>query len=577
MNVKYAADLLVETLQDAGVERVYGITGDSANYITDAIARSRIRFIHTRHEEVAAFAAGAEAAATGRLAVCMGSCGPGSLHLVNGLYDAHRNGSPVLAIVTEIDKSQIGTDFIQEIDTQNIFRGCSHYCQHVQEVDQMPRILGIAMQTAISRGGVAVVIISGSITSTKIDESLRSEYLPSYARPRITPSEQELDRLAEMLDGSDRITIFAGAGCLGASAEVMRLARKIKSPVAWTSRAIEAMERDNPYPVGMAGILGTSAGSYALEHCQTLLVLGCGFAFTSMYPDAARIIQIDIRGENLARRHNVAMGLVGDIAPTLDALIPKLTDKTDEEFAVECVRKYRKAREHLSRLAVQSSGSTRAIYPELLCSVLNEKIDSRAWVTSDMGTAWAFGARYIGAGDGRRFYNSALHGTMAGAVPSAIGLSLAEPDRQVVALCGDGGISMLLGDLLTLKQEHLSPKIFVFNNSSLNFVAMEMKADGLLDSYTYLENPDFAEVARAMGIKGLRIERVSELEAVIDEALAYEGAVVVDVTVDALSLLIPAHITTDMMEKYSTYAAKMIFRGNMEELLEEAVTNIRTL
>lgn len=577
MKIKYAADMIVETLQSAGVERVYGITGDSANYITDAIARSQIRFIHTRHEEVAAIAAGADAATSGRLAVCMGSCGPGSLHLVNGLYESHRNGSPVLAIVTDIPKSQIGTDFVQEIDTLTLFRSCSHYCQYVQGVDQLGHILGIAMQTAISRHGVAVVIISGTVSSTKIDKDQISEYLPSYTNQRITPSKTELDKLAQIINDSPKVTIFGGYGCTDAAPQVMELARRIKAPVTWSSRAIAPLDWDNPYPAGMNGILGSSAGEYAISHCDTLLLLGCGFAFTSMYPDNVRIVQIDIVGENLARRHNISMGVVGDIAPTLDDLMPLLVEKTDDRFANECAEKYKHAQGHLHKLTVQSADSKHQIYPERLSSMLNEKIDHRAWVTADMGTSWAFACRYVGSKGGRKFYMSSLHGTMAAAMPSAIGLSLGAPDRQVVALCGDGGISMLLGDLLTIKQEHLTPKIFIFNNSSLDFVAMEMKADGLLDSYTYLENPNFANVATAIGIKGIRVERAADLEAAVSEALAYEGAVVVDVVVNPLSMIIPPHITAGMVESYSSYAAKLLFEGNMEELLEEAVTNLRTI
>lgn len=575
MSHKPAADLLVETLQAAGVKRIYGITGDSANYITDAVTRSTIRFVHTRHEEVAAFAACAEATATGQLTVCMGSCGPGSLHLVNGLYEAHRNGVPVLALVTEIHRSQIGTRFVQEIDTRNIFTGCSHYCEYIRSADMLPHILGIAMQTAISRKGVAVVIITGEVGAELIDKDIRPSYLPFYTHPIIRPSDAEIARLAEVLTESPRVAIYGGAGCIEAEWQVKELARKIKAPLLWTYRAKEALDFDNPYPTGMAGILGTSAADYAMHNCDTLLLLGCGYAFTSSYPDDVRIVQIDIAGENLSRRHNIEMGLVGDIGATLDELLPLLSEVDDAHFAEECAAKFAKAQRHLAKIAEQKPTSKRAIYPEHLTSVLNRKIAPDAWVTADMGTSWAFAGRYMESMGARRFCCSSLHGTMAAAMPFTIGLTIAQPDRQVIGLCGDGGLSMLLGDLLTIKQEKLKPKLFIFNNSSLDFVSMEMKADGLLDSYTYLENPNFADVAQSMGIRGIRVERAADLEQAIDEALAYDGAVVVDVVVDGLSMLMPPKITADMVGKYSHYVAKMVITGNAEELLEEALTNLR--
>lgn len=577
MGKKYAADLLVEILCAAGVQRIYGITGDSANHITDAVAQSSIRFIHTRHEEVAAFAAAAEAQATGRLAVCMGSCGPGSLHLINGLYEAHRNGAPVLAIATEIPSSEIGTSFVQEIDTRAIFRGCSHYVESVQNAAQLPRILGIAMQTAIAKGGVAVVIISGDISSEEISSTLQPSHLPHYTHPVIHPSRDEMEALAEALKRSDRLTIYGGAGCRGASIEVEALSQKLKAPVVWSYRAKEYLDWVKPYGAGMNGIEGDSGGYYAINNCDTLLLLGCGFAFDNMYPTNARIIQIDIRGENLSKRTSVSDGYVGDIASTLDLLLPMVENRSDRRFAEECASRYSHARKHLMRLTNQANDSTRTIYPEHLIDMLNRKIDSRSYVTADMGTPWAFTGRYLdSAGGGRRIFTSSLHGTMAAAMPFTIGLCATDPQRQVVALCGDGGLAMLLGDLLTLKQEDLRPKIFVLNNSSLDFVSMEMRADGLRDSFTNLLNPNFATLAEAMGLHGIRVERVSELESAIDQALAWdESAVLVDVVVDGRSMLIPPHITASMVGKYSHYAAKIVFDGRAEELLAQAVTNLR--
>lgn len=577
MGHQKAADLLVKTLEEVGVKHLYGITGDSANFITDAISRSTIRFIHTRHEEAAALAAAAESTATGKLSVCMGSCGPGSLHLVNGLYEANRNGVPLLAIVTEIHTSQIGTRFIQEIDTRNVFQGCSQYCEYARSAEQLPHILGIAMQTAISRKGVGVVIITGEVSSELIENEITPSYLPFYTQERVTPSEEEMDKLVEILNTSPNLTIYGGAGCSGAEREVKKLSALLHAPLLWTYRSKELFDYDNPHPVGMAGILGNSAADYALHHCDTLLLLGCGFAFTALYPDNVRIVQVDIAGDNLSRRHNLSLGLVGDIRSTVFALLQKLEQRSDTSFADTCVRKYRKAQEHLMKLTKQDVDSKHPIYPENLMALLNRKIATDAWITADIGTPWAFAGRYMESLGERRFCCSSLHGTMAAAMPFTIGLTLAAPEKQVVALCGDGGLSMLLGDLLTIKQEKLKPKLFVFNNSSLDFVAMEMKADGLLDSYTYLENPNFANVAEAMGIKGIRVNSVWELEAAVDEALGYDGAVLVDVVVDGLSMLVPPKITVEMVEKYSHYISKMVFTGKTEELLVEALTNLRGL
>lgn len=575
MGIHKVADLLVKTLQQAGVKRIYGITGDSANFITDAISRSGIRFIHTRHEEVAALAAGAEALATGKLTACIGSCGPGSLHLINGLYEAHRNSAPVLAIATEIHKSQIGTRFVQEIDTRTVFRGCSHFCEYARTAEELPRMLGIAMQTAISKGGVSVLILTSEVSSAELENIPNPPYLPFYNHPVIHPAESEIAQLADELNSAKKITIYGGAGCAGAAKEVKELSMKLKAPLMWTYRAIEHLDWENPYPAGMAGILGTSAGDYALNHCDTLLLLGCGFAFTSMYPNGVKIIQIDLNGENLSRRHNISLGFVGDIKETLQVLLPLLQEKQEAEFANVCTAKYKKAQKHLLAIASQDEASKETIYPEHLTAVLNRKLPKDAWVASDIGTSWAFAGRYLESQGGRRFFSSSLHGTMAAAMPFSIGLSLANPQKQVVALCGDGGLTMLMGDLLTLKQEKVKPKLFVYNNSSLNFVAQEMKADGLPPAYTQLENPNFSVVARSMGLKGIRVEKVSELEKAIEEALESDEAVLVDIVVNPLCMLIPPHITVGMAEKYSHYVARMVKDRNTEQLLQEALVNLR--
>ena len=568
--------LLVKTLEQAGVRNIYGITGDSANHITDEIAKSdSLRFIHVRHEESAGMAAAAEALATNKLAVCMGSCGPGSLHLLNGLYEAQRNGTPVLAIVTEIHRSQIGTQFIQEIDTQSLFKSCSHFCQYVRSGDSFARLLGIAMQTAIARGGVAVLIMTAEVSIEQVEEQV--EYLPIYTKPIIRPSDDELRALATELNEAENVLIFAGSGSNGAPNQVKALSSKLSAPLMWTCRSAQSMDYDNPYPIGMAGILGTSASDYALHNCDVVLLLGCGFAFGQIYPENIKIIQVDINAENLGRRHALHMGLCGDIAPTIDALLPLVRQKDEDTFANSCVERYRTALAHLFNLSRQSSDSIHKIRPEALTEAINLSASNDALITADIGTPWAFMSRYMESHGKRQFFASSLHGTMAAAIPTAIGLCLAEPDRQVVALCGDGGVQMLMGELVTLKQEGLKPKIFIYNNSSLNFVAMEMKADGLLDSYTYLQNPNFAQLANSIGLRGISVQHPSELESAIDDAMSYDGAVVVDVVVDERVMLVPPKVTATMVGKYSHYVAKMIRDGHTEEAMAEVMTAIRSL
>ena len=513
------AKQLVETLEKANVERIYGITGDSANFITNAISKSKIRFVHTRHEESAAIAAGAEAAATGKLATCIGSCGPGSLHLVNGLYEANRNSVPVLAIATEIHRSQIGTRYVQEIETRNLFLGCSVFCEYVRSADQLPRILGIAMQTAISRKGVSVLILPSEVTVEQVEDK-EIKYLPFYPDPVITPSHEELKLIADYINSVKKVAIFAGFGCRGGERLVKEFSKKIKAPIAWSSIGKELFDSDSPYPVGMNGMLGNSAAVYTLHNADLLLVLGCGFAFPDGYPDNVPIVQIDIAGENLSRRHNITLGVVGDIGNTIEALFALVKEKADSSFADKCVGKYNVALERLHKLTIQSEDSEHKIFPENLANAICSKAPHDAWFTADMGTPWAFTARYVKSFGKRRFFTSSLHGTMAAALPTTIGLKTTNPDKPVIAMCGDGGISMLMGELLTVVQEKLNPKIFVFNNSCLDFVAMEMKGDGLLPSLTNLVNPDVDAVAQSIGIKGFRGDKVSQLIPAIEEAMA---------------------------------------------------------
>jgi pyruvate dehydrogenase (quinone) len=576
MCAKRVADVMIDMLIAANVKRAYGIVGDSLNNITDAIRQhDALEWIHVRHEEVAAFAAGADALMSGELTVCAGSCGPGSLHLINGLFESHRNGAPVLAIASHIPSDEMGGNFPQEIKAKQLFDTCSHFCEVVTHPAQAIKLFRSAMQHAIAKRGVSVIILPGDIAARKVDFPISDKPCVFYANPVIRPDDHELEKLATLLNEADKIGVFAGAGCQGAHAEILALCEKLKAPMAHTSRSKDFVDYDNPYNVGMTGLLGIESGYHMVQNCETLLMLGTDFAYPQFYPTKARLLQIDIKGENIGHHQPVDFGVVGDIKETLTALIPKLTASTDTHFLKESQELYQKSLRSLNKRASHTNQSTTLIHPQYLTHTISQLAEADAFFTADGGSPMLWLLRHLEVNGKRRTLTSLLHGTMANAMPQAIGIKKAFPQRQVIALSGDGGIAMLLGDLLTLIQEDIDIKIIVYNNSALGFVEVEQKAEGLLDTYTDLKNPDFAKVAHAIGLHGVRIEDANTLETQLADALKVPGPTLIDVQVARMELLKPPHVTAEQAYKFGMYSLKAVLDGRASELIEFAEEELK--
>src|ERR1700738_3138895 len=567
------ADQMVETLAAAGVERIYGLVGDSLNGFTDALRRhGGIDWIHVRHEEVAAFAAGADAHVTGELAVCAGSCGPGNLHLINGLFDCHRSGVPVLAIAAQIPSSEIGSGYFQETHPESLFKECSYYCQLVATPAQLPRALETAMTHAIGQRGVAVIVLPGDVAL----ESAGNLSATSYKRPvppLTRPSDRDLGRLAELLNDSNRITLLCGSGCAGAHAGLLKLGEKLKAPMVHALRGKEYVEYDNPYDVGMTGLIGFSSGYYAMLGCAVLLMLGTDFPYRQFYPTDAKIVQVDIRGEKLGNRAALTMGLVGDVPSTIAALLPRLRQKSDRTFLDQALRHYQDSRKELDELAAGRAGHS-TIHPQYLTKLLSGAAAEGGIFTCDVGTPSIWAARYLKMNGKRRLLGSFNHGSMANAMPQAIGAQAAFPGRQVISLSGDGGFTMLMGDLLTLTQMELPIKVVVFHNAKLSFVDLEMKAAGYLPTGVDLKNPDFAKMAEAVGILGIRVEDPADLEQAISRALAHRGPALLDVMTSPQELAMPPKIELEQAYGFGLFMLKAVLSGRGSEVVELAKTNL---
>jgi len=563
----------VEVLAAAGVERIYGVAGDSLNGITDSVrVRNGIEWVGVRHEETAAFAAGAEAALTGKLAVCAGSCGPGNLHLINGLYDCHRSRVPVLAIAAHIPSPEIGSEYFQETHPELLFKECSHYCELVSHASQMPRVLEIAIQTALSKRGVAVVVIPGDVAlSDAVNQGRRVTF--NYARPEVIPHWSELDGLAAELNRAQKVTILAGAGCAGAHYELVALAAKLQAPIVHALRGKEFIEYDNPYDVGMTGLLGFSSGYHAMMNCDTLLMLGTDFPYQQFYPKNARIVQVDIRVEQLGRRSHIDLGIEGGVEETLRALLPRIEPKQGRRHLDATLAHYREARKDLDDLATGKPGQ-RPIHPQYVAKVLDEVAADDAVFTVDVGTPVIWAARYLTMNGRRRLLGSFNHGSMANALPQAIGAQISHPGRQVVTLSGDGGISMLMGDLLSLRQLKLPVKMVVFNNGSLGFVELETKATGFLSHGTDLVNPDFAKIAEGTGILGLHVDDPEKVRPALEQAFAHDGAALVDIAVNRQELAMPPSLKLDQIVDFNLYMIKAILNGRGDEIVDLARTNL---
>jgi pyruvate dehydrogenase (quinone) len=574
---KTVADQFVATLAAAGVKRIYGIVGDSLNGLTDAVRRhGNIAWLHVRHEEVAAFAAGAEAHLTGELAVCAGSCGPGNLHLINGLFDCHRSRVPVLGIAAQVPSPEIGSGYFQETHPQALFQECSHYCELVSGADQMPRALEIAIREAVGRRGVSVIVIPGDVALQPASDAPPPKpegLLPQ--RPLVTPSRSDLDRLAALLNSDNRITILCGSGCQGAHDELLAIGERLKAPMVHALRGKEHVEWENPYDVGMTGLLGFSSGYYAMRDCGVLLMLGTDFPYRQFYPEHndARIAQVDLRAENIGRRAVVDLGVVGDVRATLTALLPLLAQNPDDTHLARAQQHYAKSRRGLDELAAGRPGK-RPIHPQQVAKAISDQAAADAIFTCDVGLPTVWAARYLAMNGKRRLIGSFWHGSMANAMAQAIGAQAACPGRQVISLSGDGGFTMLMGDFLTLAQHNLPVKVVVFNNGALGFIELEQKATGFLDYGTELKNPSFAAMAEAVGIRGIRVEDPAEVGGAIAEALAHEGPVLVDAVVNRTELAAPPSITLEMAKGFTLYMVKAIMSGRGDELIDLAKTNL---
>lgn len=573
MSKMTVSDLFTQTLHLAGVKRIYGVVGDSLNGITESLRRQgTIDWVHVRNEEAGAFAAGAEAQLTGELAVCAGSCGPGNMHLINGLYDCHRTRVPVLAIAAQIPSAEIGSNYFQETKPEALFKDCSVYCETISDADQMPRTLETAIRAAVGHRGVAVVSIPGDVAlQTAKGQIARSADALLPAKSTLSAHSDELEKLATMLNEAGRITILAGRGCRDAHTQLLQIAGALQAPIVHALGGKEWVEYANPYDVGMTGLIGFSSGYEAMMACDLLLMLGTDFPYRQFYPTKAKVVQIDVRPENLGRRTPIDLGVLGNVGATIEAILPLVQANRDNGFLASARDDYAKARKELDDLAEGKPGGI--LHPQHVARVLSEQASDDAVFACDVGTPTVWAARYLKMNGRRRLLGSFNHGSMANALPQAIGAQVSYPDRQIVTLSGDGGLAMLMGELLTLRQLNLPVKIILFNNGTLGFVEMEMKAAGLIETGVALDNPDFAAMARSIGIHGVRVSDPGELESAMHDVLSHPGPALLDAVTARTELSLPPKVTLEQMKGFTLYMAKAIMSGRGDEIIELGKTN----
>lgn len=572
---KNVSDQLVEMLVQAGIKRIYAVTGDSLNHLNDSVQRHPdIQWIHVRHEEAGAYAAAAEAELTG-LACCAGSSGPGHVHLINGLYDAHKSGASVLAIASTIISGEFGTDYFQETNTIKLFDDCSCYNQLAVTPVQLPRMAQAAIQHAYHKKGVAVLGLPGDLSSQDAVES-ESSTRTYFPKAILRPVDDELQALTRIIDHCPKVTVFCGIGAADAHDEVVQLSQLLKAPVGYSFRGKMSIQHHNPNEVGMTGLLGLPSAYHAMHEADLLILLGTDFPYVAFMPDDIRIVQIDASPEKLGRRAKLEMGLCGSVKDTLEALLPLVAAKEDDSFLKAQLEVYDKVKEHLHTY-VEAKGKPNAIHPEYVAWAIDKIADDDAIFTVDTGMCCVWGARYIQATGNRRMLGSFNHGSMANAMPHAIGAAFACPGRQVIALCGDGGISMLLGDLATIKQYNLPIKIIVFNNHSLGMVKLEMEVAGLPDTETDMVNPDFALVAQAIGYEGITISSPDEVEEGLQRALRIEGPVLVNIMTNPEALAMPPKVEMKMMAGMARSMTRLMLSGRMDEVLDIVKSNYKHL
>jgi pyruvate dehydrogenase (quinone) len=572
---KNISDQIVEALVEAGIQRIYAITGDSLNHVNAAVHRNgKIKWIHVRHEETAAFAAGAEAQLNG-LACCAGSSGPGHVHLINGLYDAHRSSASVLAIASTLPTKEFGTSFFQETNTIKLFDDCSCYNQMATTPAQLPRMLQSALQHAVHKKGVAVLGLPGDITNLPAVEAETTTIL-FRNRPVVRPAENELLQLAALLNSHKKVTIYCGLGAAEAHTEIIQLAEKLKAPVAYSYKAKMAIQYNNPYEVGLTGLLGIPSAYHSMHECELLVLLGTDFPYTPFMPVKNKIVQIDIKPETLGRRAKLELGLCGDVKDTLQALMPMIEMKEDTTFLDLQLKFYKEVKKNLL-IYVKDPGKPNAIHPEFVVSIINELATKDAIFTVDTGMCCVWAARYIDGTGERKMLGSFNHGSMANAMPQAIGAALACPEKQVIAFCGDGGLSMMLGDLMTIIQYKLPVKIIVFNNRTLGMVKLEMEVAGIPDLETEMMNPDFVKIAEGMGMPGITINDPGEVKPELEKAFLQEGPILVTIQTDPNALAMPPKLEFDQMQGLTLYMGKMMLSGRMDEVFKIISSNYKHL
>lgn len=574
MPTRTVADLMASTLAEAGVERIWGVTGDSLNGLNESLRKlGKIDWMMTRHEEVAAFAAGAEASLTGKLAVCAGSCGPGNLHLINGLFDCHRNHAPVLAIAAHIPSSEIGLGYFQETHPQELFRECSHFVELVTNPKQLPEVLHRAMRAALGKQGVAVIVVPGDVALSDAPADAKPGF-PALNPPRLLPGAEDVDRMIELLDQGEAVTLLCGSGCAGAHDEVVALADRLGAPVVHALRGKEHVEWDNPFDVGMTGLIGFSSGYHAMENCDTLLMLGTDFPYRNFYPAKAKIIQVDRDPSQLGKRAPLALGVVGDVRETIAAILPRLDHRQNRKFLTAARAHYQDTRKSLDELATPAKAG-RPVHPQYIARLISVLAAEDAIISADVGTPTVWAARYLTMTGRRRLLFSGNHGSMANALPQALGAQAAFPERQVISMSGDGGFAMSMGDLLSLGQLNLPVKIVVFDNNLLGFVALEQKAGGFLDVNVQLKNPDFAAIANASGVRGFRVDSSEDLEGALRDAFAHDGPALVSVRTASQELAMPPAIKLEQAKGFSLYMLRAILNGRGDEIIELARTSLR--
>jgi len=572
---KNISDQIVDMLVEAGIKRIYAVTGDSLNHLNDAVRRNdQIEWIHVRHEEVGAYAATAEAELDG-LACCAGSSGPGHVHLINGVYDANRSHVPLLVIASTMPSYEYGTDYFQETNTIKLFDDCSVYNQIIMTPKQAPRMVQNAIQHAISKKGAAVIGLPGDISELPAEDNITSTQI-FKTNPIIRPNDYELNELASLINSNQKITVFCGIGAENAHQEIVALSQKLHAPVGYSFRGKMSTQHDNPNEVGMTGLLGLPSAYHSMFESDLLILLGTDFPYTDFIPTDKKIVQIDLNPERLGRRAQVDLGLCGDIKNTIDALLPLITQKVDNSFLESQLKIYEKVKESLLTY-VKNTGDTKNIQPEYLAHSICNIASDDAIFTLDTGMTNVWGARFIKSTGKRKMLGSFNHGSMANAMPMAIGAALAKPNRQVIALCGDGGISMLLGDLATIHQYKLPIKIIIFNNRSLGMVKLEMQVAGLIDYQTEMVNPDFAKIGEAMGIVSENVIEPTEVEAALQRAFHFNGPYLLNVFTNENALAMPPKIEMNQVIGMTKSMTKLMLGGKMDDVWDTIKSNYKHL